>query len=790
MNALPKHLKKSTLATVIALSLQTGVIAQEKDTKSAESGIEVIQITSQKRTQSIQEVGIAVTALDGAALKEQGIDTPSDIDKVMPNVAVRNVGGGGVPVVIIRGVGLQNFRINDSPTSSFYIDEVYQTSIASAEFSMYDLERLEVLKGPQGGLYGRNTIGGAIQVISARPTLDDESSGYVDLAVGSYQARELEFGVNLPVSENSAARVSGRAESNGDKDFYRVSDNKRYGDSERWGLRGQYLYQASDEVELLFKAHGGSQQTELPLLQAIGLYSNIGNGAAMGLPGVSLGLLSGLSGAGKAGLCQSILDGRGSDPTTCATLTGVTPEDYGLTASRYASAGSGRLPFLDNQWAGASLIADIDINGMTLTSITAYDNIDYQRVLDADATPVEFQDIDYETDISFWSQELRLTSAQSDTFNWILGASYSQDKLVESTSLSGGEGILPLAFGGATQSKQDYEQKTEGYALYGHGDYALTAAVNLITELRYTKEDKSFDGGATILFPGDIVAPFLDVDDSTSFDAFSGKIGATWAINDELMAFANLSRGFKTGGYFGGFATSLDQLAPYDEETIVAYEVGFKSDLLDNTLRINGSLFHYDRQDVQLNAANPTGLVQISRLTNIGDVETNGAELDVTWAATERLKVQLGLGYTDAEIVESDFTNKILLPLAGSAPIVGANLPNYSKFSSNLQLRHEHELGDSLFGIAQLEHSYRSERDLSMITEPALEDAVFKEPGYALVNLRYIVESEAGDWKAMAYINNISDKIYREEARPDGLNGVRQRYSLGRTWGINLTYSW
>lgn len=783
--------QKSTVAVAISIALFSTASAQETQKADDSSGIERIEVTSQKRIQSIQDVGISLSAFNGDSLREQGIHNPTDIDKVMPNFAVRNVGGGGVPVVIMRGIGLQSVRINDSPTSSFFIDEVYQTSIASAEFSMYDLERLEVLMGPQGGLYGRNTIGGAIQIISAKPEIDGDFTGYADLGFSSFSTTELEFGVNVPVSDKSAMRISGRIDSSGDKGYYSIPNDVNHGESDRWGLRMQYLYQPTSNVDLLFKVHAGNDETELPLQRALGIYNNIGNGAAYGLPNVSLGLISGLLGGGSAGLCQSVLDGNGSNPETCATLTGVTPSGYGLDGSdKHASATGGTLSYLENEWVGASLIANIDFDFGTLTSITAYDSIDYFRYIDSDATIIEFQDIDYGSDITFYSQEFRLAGQESESLNWIIGTSVSHDKIVEDSTLRGGEGILPFAFAGGTHSNQDYTQETDAFSIYGHADYALAPTVNLITELRYTDETKSFYGGSTVGYADDSEQPLIEVDDEVDFTAFSGKVGLIWRVNEQAMLFTNISRGFKTGGFFGGFATNADELAPFNEETILAYEVGFKSDLLDNTLRINGSAFIYDRQDVQLNAADPEGLIRIARLTNIGDVDTQGAELEVIWAATDELTFQMGLGYTDAEIAKSDFVANSVLPLLGSAPLEGLNLPNYSKFSSNLLARHDHELGNNYLGMFQLEYSYRSEQDLSLITNAKIEDPIFKEGAISLVNVRYSIGDADEQWKVMAYIDNALDEEYRVEARGDGLYGVRERYALGRTAGVKFTFNW
>lgn len=785
--------KIATSLAIAAVALQSSAVIFAQD--SSPGMLEEVVVTAQKREQSAQDLGMAIASFSGETLQEQRVNSGEDLARVIPNVSVQNISGGGLPVVIVRGIGLQNFRINDSPTTSFYIDEVYQTSIASAEFSMFDLERVEVLKGPQGGLYGRNTIGGAIQIISKRPEIGAPSEGFATLGFGSYDQMEGEAGVSIPFSDTAAARVSTRFVQSGDTYFRSTTGGFDYGAQDKWAVRGLLRIEPSDTVSLDFKVHGGSDQSELPLLRTVGIYKNIGNAGGFGAPGVSLGLLGGLLGIPGTGLCDSVLAGNGSDPGNCATLTGITPEQYGLgdsSGARYDAAGDKSfLPAIDNQWYGASLIATFDFDDYSLVSITAYDNIDYNRDTDADATPVEFQDIVYGTDIESLQQEFRLFYHGSDTLSWLIGVNYAKDELNESTLLLGADGVLPLFFGGATFSPQVYDQETEAVAVYGHVEQHFSDAWNLIAELRYTSTDKSFVGGQRFGFPDGSTAPFLFTDDNISFDAFSGKIGLEWVLSDDAMVYGSISRGFKTGGFFGGFATSVVQLQPFDEETILAYELGFKSDWLENRLRLNGSVFFYDRTDVQMTASQAEGsIVSIGRLQNIGDVEAKGAELDLTWLATDNLMLQLGLGYTDSEVVDSDFVITSVLPLTGSAPLEGTNTANYSKYSANFVGRYEQEVGENFLASVQLEYAYRSERDLSVITNPFLEDPFFKEPGFGLVNLRATLGAYDRHWSMTAFVENLTDETYRVESRSDGLFGMRELWGPERIWGASLTYRW
>jgi iron complex outermembrane receptor protein len=789
------------LVLILCLSFLLPAFAQdqkntkEKDKEKLEDVIVSVVVTAQKREQNVQEIGMAIETTSGDEMKEKGITNGVELAEAFSNVSATNVSGGGLPIVIIRGVGLQNFRINDSPTTSFYIDEVYQTSIASAEFSMFDLDHVELLKGPQGGLYGRNTIGGAIQVISKRPDIDKGFSGYAMAGYGTYSSKTLECAANIPLSDTAAARISVRSEKSDDTVYRSTTDGFNYGKQDQWAARFQLSYQPNDSLDINIKLHGGNDQSELPLLRTVGLYKNIGTAADFGAPNLSLGLLGGLMGIPGTGLSDSILAGLGSNPNTSATLSGVTPAEYGLgsnTDNRYDSAVGGTfLPKIDNQWQGANMIANYDFGDLSLTSVTAYDHIDYNRQNDADGTPVELQHIVYGSKIDAWQQEVRLSNSNNETVTWLIGINYSEDTLKENSCLYGADGVLPLFFGGATFSPQIYKQKTKALAAYGHGEWRFADQWNFVGELRFTKEDKSFKGRQDFGFPNGETAPFLAADDSTSFEGFSGKLALEWSPRDKSLVYGSISRGFKTGGFFGGFATHTEQLKAFNEETIMSYEMGFKTDLIANRLRLNSTIFLFDRQDVQQNAKemDEDGGLGIARLNNIGDVESKGFEIDMTWKPVYSLSVQIGMGYIDSGIVASDFIVESVLPLSGNASLEGTNTPNYSKLSSNIVLRYEEGLSDNLFGNVQLEYSYRSERDLSMITKPELEDPLFKEPAYGLLNLRLGLGSY-GYWKVNAFVENMTNEVYRLESRSDGLYGVRELYGAERTYGISCTLNW
>ena len=734
--------------------------------------LEEVLVTAQKRAQGAQDIGLAVTAVTGESLREQGIDQADDLARIIPNVSVQNISGGGVPVVIVRGIGLQNFRINDTPTTAFYIDEVYQTSIVSAEFTMFDLERVEVLKGPQGGLYGRNTIAGAVQVISQRPEIG-ESDGYLKLGYGQFDKTQIEAASSIPISDTLAARVSLRSVRSDDTSFRSIPGGFDHGEEDRQAGRFLLRYQPDDETDILLKLTAGEDESDLPLLRTVGS-TNAGFGS---------------------GICPSVLSGQGPDSATCATheLNAVTPQALGLGDSdddRFDSAATGAA-FLDNEWYGISLNASFELGDYTLVSISAYDEIDYRRNHDIDAVPAEFQEIDYRTEIEAWSQELRLFYNGSDVYNWVVGINYAEDDLSEDTDLFGADSIF-LFVPTAEVAPQAYEQEAEALAVYGRAEWHFSDNWNLVGELRYTNEDRSFAGSTDALLGNGDLQTFASNDDEVTFEAVSGKIGLEWTVQEDVLLYGNYSRGFKTGGFFGGFALQDAELEPYDEETIDAYEFGVKSDWLEGSLRANGSVFYYDRKDIQASALSSNDFTDINRLQNVGDADTKGAELDLTWLPTGSLTLQLSLGYTDAEITDSDFVQNNVFGGSGDGgggfSLEGANLPNYSKFSGNFIGRYEQPIGE-LRGSIQLEYSYRSERDLSLIVDPALEDAFLEDPSYELINLRLGLASD-DTWSVQAFVENIADEDYRLLARNDGLFGLHELFGPERTWGLSYTYNW
>ncbi|GAB2510669.1 TonB-dependent receptor [Microbulbifer agarilyticus] len=740
---------------------------------AATPALEEVVVTAQKRAQSTQEIGMTVESLSGDALRDKGFSKAEDLAKVIPNMSMVNVTGGGLPIVLVRGVGLQNFRVNDSPTTAFYVDEVYQSNVAAADFSMFDLERIELLKGPQGGLYGRNTISGAVQVISRQANVDEEANGYVKAGYGTYGHTELEAAFGAPLSDTVAMRVAVRSEQSGDTDYQSTTSDFEHGEVDRWGGRAMLHVQPSDTIDVQLKIHGGEDNSETPLLQAVPTHT----------PGVLVGNVG--LGAATSTLCDDLTNGLGSTDN-CVYVNGLSEAeaDYGVNG-RYDSAGD--FPnFIENSWNGASVKAAFEFDELTFTAISAVDNLDYRRAVDLDGLPIEWSHLDYNTSVSGYSQEFRL-ARDAESFNWVVGVNYAADELEEASSALGSEGLFPVGFS-ANGLVQNYTQETKALAVYGHAEWGFADDFNLVGELRHTDASKTFEVSQTLdhVSVGPVPFPGIDgLEFENDYQNLSGKLALEYFVSEDLLTYASVSKGFKTGGFYGGVVFSPDELQPYDSETILAYETGFKSDLLERRMRLNGAAFYYDRSDVQ-QSATTTGENPVTRLTNVGDVDVVGAELDLEYLLTQSWSVKLALGYTDSELMESDLVSATI-PGLPAASIAGTNTPNYSKVTSILSTNYEQSLSDSLTWMVNLDYSYRSERDLNLITQSA-EEALLREPAVGLASLRFALREEVQGWTAGLAIDNATDEEYRTAVRDNGLRGMYQIYGAPRTARMTFTY--
>jgi iron complex outermembrane receptor protein len=756
--------------------------------------LEEIVVTAQKRAESVQDVPIAMVAYGGEQIQELAIGDLRQLIEYVPGVELFDDRGvSSQPTWVIRGVGLADFNANNTPTAAIYYDEFYLTSNIMGGIGMFDIDRIEVLKGPQGGLYGRNTTGGAVRVESAKPSLE-ESSGYVSASYGRYDATALEGAVGGPFSDNVAFRIAAMTNQGGGyQDSLATASDDEWGDADFWAVRAQLLFEPSDNVSILLKVEGGADNSETPLGHGIGAYDAVGD------------------------LCPAILAGSQDDQTCIhwANLTNlVIAAPIGPLPSDQSGDGkvvlASPINELDNEWLSATARIDWDLENVTFTSITGFIDYENRQAFDYEGG---FLDTGHEfnkSPVEAWSQEFRLTSDASGPFTWLAGIMYAEDELNEFRTFTFPDNIL--IFGGLPSSDRGYDQETTSWSVYAQVGFQISDQWNIHGSLRFTDEDKELRGGFTSLnvapgVPGEspgtpLPAPLggpvdgyfiFGVNRDYELDEnWSGHIGIDWTPTDNALWYAKISRGVKSGGFFGGFSLSDPELDPYIEETVLAYEVGFKSDWVDNTFRLNGAAYYYDYSDVQgfLTVFSTVTNTALTKLGNIGDAEHTGFELDFAWLprGAEGLSLSGGIAWLDAELessntfVAQDFVTEVSYD--------GLERPYAPDLSYFIQGRYEWPIGERLMGMVQLNYSWRDDQLNADTTGTLIDGALFGIPDYGIVNARAQVGDSDGRWNVAVFGKNVSDEAYLANNTFDNLGGYLQTYGRPASWGIEFNYNW
>jgi len=744
----------------LAAGLQTPAMAQED-----RAVLEEVVITAQKRTQSLQDVGIAVNAFTGENLREYRMSNAKDVADYTPNVDIKSTLTVGNPNVTIRGVGLNDFNANNSPPAGVYVDEVFLTSTSMMSFQLFDLERVEVLKGPQGTLYGRNTTAGAMNFITKKPT--QQFDAYTALTGGNWGHFEAEGAVGGPIGDSTAYRLSGKTiqRSGGP---YTSSVFGEHGEIDVKTARAQLTWDIDDDRSLELSIHGDTDKSDGAL------YASYGTKDATMIPA---GVTEPITGV-LAPNCAAV-DAGGFDPQNCVDVWGYSDTD----GDPYR--GDWQFPsMIDRAGFGGRATFTWDLGESTLTSVTGYENLD-RDADDGDSTgnPTRNQfHLRPANNVEQISQEIRLSGA-SDKVDWVGGVFYSDDTVeewanIESPDLFGP--VLDFLFGLGfvpEDLRTQYKQDTSALALFGHTEWALDDQWNLIFGLRYTDEERKFVGDSAIGRP--ILVPGLSaIDQKISETNVSGKVGLEYFTQNDSMVYGSVSTGFKSGGFFGGLALDASERLPYDKETITAYEFGVKSRLADNTLQFNAAVFYYDYEDMQQFVETNVGGIQIAKLDNIPDASSvTGIDIDLWWRPTDGLDIRGGLGILDSEL--GDFKD-----LAGVTQS-GKEMANAPGTSASVSARYEWDLGNNvasaLVGVNHTGDMFRN----------AQNNPLTKVDSYTLVDGRLALASADGGWEVALWAKNLTDEEYVVESfGDDSLGSWTRLFNTPRTYGISGTWYW
>lgn len=742
---MPKRTSHARIAALLMASA-AAVSAQVAMAQDSAAGEEEIVVTAQKRAQNPLDVGISINAVGAAAVRDQRLQQVQAFVAMLPNVDVKEIGPGALPVITMRGVGLNDWSPTNSPSAGVYIDEVYVSSLTMMSFDLFDIDRLESLKGPQGTLYGRNSTAGAINILTARPNVD-AVNGYLAASYGNYQTGEIEGWINLPVSDSFALRFSAKGIDQSEGYFFNERIDRDYGRRNILMGRAQARWQPSDGLDINLKLEGQRSRSEA------------GNGAFYGAfypPNPPAGMV-----------CPG-------DPR-CRNLQGYSDTDGDPFTGSYSVD-----PTYDLDLFAATLTVRADLGGAELASVTGY--ADFERVWgqDVDNSPLAIADYISRDDISQISQELRL-SGESGAVNWLVGAFVSRDWVKGSV-----DGDNADFFNTTTLTLWD--QTTTSAAMFGHLEYAVSDRISLVGGLRFTWEERSFAGSTVDLATGCPIsllsrAPcgsppitLAAIDTRIDDRNWSWKVGVNWKPDDETLIYASISQGVKSGGFFSGFATNSIALRPYTPETLVAYEVGVKQRLSESGFNWSASAFYYQYSDMQTFIRDESGAVPIQKLGNVEEVDIYGLDLELQYRppALDGLSLTVGLGLLETEMGP--------FPSSGGIVPRGNRVPNAPDVSLTLGASYEVDLSDDWFVRLQANGRYSGST-----FKDAQNLELLQADSYWVWNARVAVGSNDG-WEIALWGKNITDELIEMHATSLVPLGFGARfYAPPRTFGLSVS---
>lgn len=687
------------------------------------SVIEEVVVTAQKRAQSLQDVSVAVSAFSGDAIEQMGFQEGLDITQQVPNMNFFAIfGEASSPSLSLRGISLVNFSDSWESPVSIYVDDVYRGNPAGSAIQLFDLERVEVLRGPQGTLYGRNTTGGLVHYVSRKPTHEFESSASV--RVGSYNERIIEGAVSGPLSDFVRARFALRSNKNDGWQTNEVNGGD-LNQTDTLGYRAQLEVDLSSSGSLLLNVHGSEAD------QASVGFAHMGYLREDLVTTCSIDRI-------QAGKCTSNTFGSSGEDFVSG--------DY--DPEHVASGASGGLVTLIDT-GGVSATLNWELDDVQLTSITAYEELDKFLQDDGDGTPIIWFDEQYSVDAEQYTQELRL-SGSSTTMEWVTGIYYyKDDRGLRTEAPTTADGLW---------HREAVALDTTSWAIFGQLEKDLTAEFTLVTGLRYTDEDREFtqDSGPSFYTP-----VITGIRDDLSQDAWTGRIGLDWRPAVGTLAYASLSTGFKSGGFSGSYNASLAATRPVGSEEITNLEFGLKKSFLDNRIRLNAALFAYENEDFQSQVFQTVATGSI--ITNAGDVSGRGLEAEVTAQVTTDFELIAGLGLLDTE-----FDSEQRFRVAGDFyQLDGNELPSAPELTFNLVARYYLDLATAGSLTFQVDYAWQDDHYLQVENDPySIQES------YGIANAKVSWLSPEGTVNASVFMENATDEEY-----------FTYQNTLGDDWG-------
>ena len=752
-----------------ALLLAAAGIASAEETGESGGVIEEILVTAQKRAQSIQDVHVSMNAFTEEDLQDLGWTDITQVGNQSPNLDIKYVWGNSMPVFTIRGVGMNSFQASDTPSVGLFIDEVFQTSMAVMGAHLFDIERVEVIKGPQGDVFGRNTNGGAVSYFTRKPSR--EADGYVRASYGRWERSEVQAAVGGPLGENLSGRISLMSIQQGEGWVYNRTTGNDVGEVDILSARAQLLWEPSDSLSVNFKLFGSRDRSQPIYFQHVG-YREKGN---------------------TGQLCQAYLEGR-LDPNTCVSFDGYSDTDGDPYAGDYTNDLSTFInedETLKNDNLGGTLTIEKDFGNISLLSVSSYQVYDRWQPKESDGTPSLYVDFLFTSEIWAFSQELRLTSNYDGPFNWIVGANYGRDEVAE---LPGRIGYVEDYLNG-WRIDLTYEQDRENLAAYGQFSVDFGEQWRLSAGGRVLKDDVTFQQSVSLyippsgpvilsnMLPRTIVAPdgsIEELDGKLDDTAFTWRVALDFIPNDNIMIYGSVASGYKPGGFNGGFNLNPLQYLPFYEEEVTAIELGLKSILANGRAMFNAAAFTYDYDGLQAATARVYNRVVFTSLDNLEEADVKGFEADIHLRPVDSLDIKLGVSVLDTK------NNDPRPNFDGARGVSPRKLPNSPEQTFNAAVTYTIPLTNG--GSLRLFGDYYYQGD-------HFKEAVNIVPlkiNQEQLNARITYVSPNGDWDIGAWAKNITDETWVADTLTDpvALGWGVWVYGAPRSFGVTANWRW
>lgn len=757
--------------------------------------LEEVIVTAQKRQQDIQDVGISITAFTEDQLRQLGWTHSTEATDLAPNVQTVQPNGPSSYNLNIRGVVQTDFGDHQEPPVSLYVDEVYISQMSAAGFQMFDLERVEILRGPQGTLFGRNATGGLAQFVTRKPS--QQFDAYIEATYGSYDWWRVEGAVGGPLTETVSARASGVVNRHDAYVENRIGRDLNNGDD--FAVRGQLLFEPNADVEVLLNVRHAEQDIRSGFFKHRAAFPNA-DGLGEFLP-ADVDYWTAANAANPAFGPAGYLGGVPA-PVSCPGCDAFgyrDPDDDPFVGS-YDQVG-----FNDFETTSGTATIKWNFADVELTSITDYTTMKKNYQEDSDASPNSIFHFFVTADVDQVSQEIRL-SRTSATRRWVVGFYYLN---IDGDFSNGGE-IDSLAMGSFPGGGLDnpFATETDSYAGFAQLEQDFLEKFTLIGGVRYTREEKQHDFTSNFVAfppgwtPGDAHPPALflpglgslvlfdfDKDTAGSFAAlkqnlWSAKVELDWRPVEDWLVYLSWNRGVKGGGFNAPLDTSgliLPSGAQdnarmvFGDETLDAFEIGFKSLLGEGRYKLNGAFFYYDYSDYQ--AFQFIGLTQT--VFN-KDAEIYGADLEFAANPIEGLDLVLGLGLLDTKVKDLDF----------GFGIVDRDTAFSPDFNISGLARYSWPLGNGSLAV-QADFKYLDDHNFNLVAPPVLQ-----EDAYAVANARVSYTGAGERWELAFFVNNLTDEEYRVQGfdvstgPPVGFGMVEEYYGRPRWFGGSLSYRW